>query len=396
MADIITPPDDQQEDLDDVVGAPRNYQAVVNTADWTVETILQQITKGNIELNPGFQRREAWRLPRKSKYIESLVMGIPVPQIVLAERRDKKGAFVVIDGKQRLLSLRQFAAREDDKLYDSFKLEGLTERGDLNGRGYNDFEQDLILADDRDALDNATIRTAVIRNWKDENFLYTVFLRLNTGSVPLSPQELRQALHPGPFVEFVDKYSGDCKKLHDVMGISGADGRMRDAELVIRYIAFRNLLREYAGSMKDILDLASKKYNDEWNAEKANVDIQVREFESAIDTVVDIFGMRCAFRKWNGERYEAALNRAVFDVMILFFVDANIAAAARQRKQAVEAAFRDLCANSDEFRASVEGTTKSLQSIYGRLLLWSNALEVAIERPVPKPTLQNNRIALVA
>jgi hypothetical protein len=79
----------------------------------------------------------------------------------------------------------------------------------------------------------------VIRNWPDEKFLYQVFLRLNTGSVPLSPQELRQALHPGPFSSFVDSFSGSSIEIRYILGLSAPDFRMRDAELVIRYFAFR-------------------------------------------------------------------------------------------------------------------------------------------------------------
>jgi len=105
MADDSGVPEDQQEGLEDLGEAGRQYQAVINQADWTVETIIQQIDKGNIELNPAFQRREAWQTPRKSQYIESLIINVPVPQVVLAERRDKRGKFIVIDGKQRLLAL---------------------------------------------------------------------------------------------------------------------------------------------------------------------------------------------------------------------------------------------------------------------------------------------------
>jgi hypothetical protein len=90
MADEVGVLEDQQEDLEDLGEAGKQYQAVVNQADWTVETIIKQIDKGNIELNPAFQRREAWRNLRKSQYIESLILNVPVPQIVLAERKDKR------------------------------------------------------------------------------------------------------------------------------------------------------------------------------------------------------------------------------------------------------------------------------------------------------------------
>ena len=84
-------------------------KAVVTGTDWTADTILNQLKKGNIVLDPAFQRRDAWNDKRKSKFIESLILGLPIPQIVLAESQESKGTFLVIDGKQRLLTLQRFA-----------------------------------------------------------------------------------------------------------------------------------------------------------------------------------------------------------------------------------------------------------------------------------------------
>src|SRR6187402_3579174 len=69
--------------------------------DWTVETLVLQLRKNVIELDPSFQRRDAWRTTRKSRFIESLILGLPIPQLVLAERKQRRGTFFVIDGKQR-------------------------------------------------------------------------------------------------------------------------------------------------------------------------------------------------------------------------------------------------------------------------------------------------------
>ncbi|WP_218672459.1 DUF262 domain-containing protein, partial [Salmonella enterica] len=93
--------------------------AVVSGTDWTTETIINQINKNNIQLNPDFQRRDAWDKSRKSNFIESLILGLPIPQLVLAERKEQRGAYIVLDGKQRLLSIRQFAAEKGDENYES-------------------------------------------------------------------------------------------------------------------------------------------------------------------------------------------------------------------------------------------------------------------------------------
>lgn len=95
--DESTAPLEPQEDESDflVLGAPLAFNAAVAASDWTAETIVSQLRKGNIDLDPSFQRREAWQQARKSQFIESLILGIPTPQIILAERLDKRGSYIV-------------------------------------------------------------------------------------------------------------------------------------------------------------------------------------------------------------------------------------------------------------------------------------------------------------
>jgi hypothetical protein len=260
-------------------------------------------------------------------------------------------------------------------------------RADLNGSAYSDLDESLV-----DALDNSTIRTAVIRNYSDETFLYSVFLRLNTGSVPLSPQELRQALHPGPFVKFVDDYSVQSVVLHDAMHIKGADVRMRDAELVIRYYAFRNFIESYAGNLKGILDITAEKFNRDWVLVEEMIEQQKEDFEYAIQAALSIFGEN-AFRKWNGSDYERSLNRAVLDVLIYYFTDRRVAKKAVARKANVEAAFKKTFLNT-KFRVAIESTTKTIDALHTRLSLWGKALSTAISVELPIPLLQDNRIVV--
>ncbi|MGY0832355.1 DUF262 domain-containing protein [Azospirillum argentinense] len=396
MQNSVYLPDDQQEDIEDLAEAGRRYSAVINTADWTVQTIIQQMEKGNIELNPDFQRREAWRKKQKSQFIESLILNVPVPQLVLAERKDKRGKFIVIDGKQRLITLRQFYANHEDPDFKPFKLNGLTARKDLNGFDYKKLSADFLLESDLDALDNSTIRTAVIRNWHEEKFLYTIFLRLNTGSVQLSPQELRQALHPGKFLKFVDDYSISSKTLQEAMHLSSPDARMRDAELIIRYYAFRNFLHTYTGNLAPLLDETALFFNENWENEEANIKLQKDDLETAIDATFSIFGKDDAFRKWNGVRFESALNRAVFDVMILYFINKETAKSAIENKENVQKIFKEVCIENEQFRSSIEGTTKSIHSIYTRLRVWGEKLqELGISTANP-PNLVDNKIILAS
>ncbi|HUM08844.1 MAG TPA: DUF262 domain-containing protein, partial [Acidocella sp.] len=82
--------DDWNAELEGEVQAQGIESLVVYSRDWTVETIISQIEKDNIDLNPKFQRRNAWNDAKRSKLLESLIIGIPVPEIVLAEDTEKK------------------------------------------------------------------------------------------------------------------------------------------------------------------------------------------------------------------------------------------------------------------------------------------------------------------
>lgn len=381
--------ENQAENLEDLgpVDNETVQRSVVSGTDWTTETIISQIDKGNIQLNPKFQRRDAWEGHRKSRFIESLVLGLPIPQIVLAESLSKRGSYIVIDGKQRLLSIRQFAAKPDDAVYQQLRLTGLTIRRDLHLATLESMRADADRADDVAAFENQPIRTVVIKNWGNEDFLYQVFLRLNTGSVPLSPQELRQALHPGPFVEFIDLTSAASANLRRVLKIKKPDFRMRDAELLTRWYAFKHYGDEYTGDLKSFLDRTCETLNGQWNDSQAAIEAEATDFESSVEATFGIFGQH-AFRKWNPGGFERLFNRAIFDIMTYYFSRADIRDEAAAKGPAVVQAFKDLCENDEDFLRSIERTTKSINATTYRFSTWANRLSqvtgVEVVSPLPQ------------
>lgn len=208
----------------------------------------------------------------------------------MAEDKTKKGSFLVIDGKQRLLTLRQFMAKADDQDFKQLKLSGLKDRPDLNGMTYGALQEDADLSDELNTFENQTIRTVVIRDWKDERYLYSVFLRINTGSVQLSTQELRQALHPGPFTDYIDDFSTESVPLTSALNLSEPDFRMRDVELVLRYFAYKYFGSQYDGNLKRFLDLALKKLNGSWHVEAKQIREASLGLERALETTRTVFG----------------------------------------------------------------------------------------------------------
>ena len=364
-------PDDQQEDESDLpkdkMGDPS--ESVLFNTDWTVSTIVQQIERGNIKLNPDFQRRSAWDPMRRSHLIESLVIGLPIPNIVLAESRSARGQFLVIDGKQRLSTLFDYIS---DKSENTFSLRGLTIRNDLNGLKYDALKKKV--PDDANFLENAPIRTVVIRNWPTEYFLYVIFDRLNSGSLPLSPQELRRALQPGPFLNHLDEYLESSMPAKTALGLSVPDRRMRDSELVLRYVAFENSYPSYDGDFKAFLDEPVRYFNSDWIGRKQALEEILARLDRALETSSKIFNPTEIFRKWNGEKFERRMNRAVFDAVTRYFGDSQVSSAAIRHQEQIVTELKRLCVDDPDFKRSIEQTTKTPLAVRTRLGTWGRSL----------------------
>lgn len=376
--------DEGEENEEDLGSSDKVFQDVVlGGSDWTSETILSQLKQGNILLNPYFQRREAWTSIRQSKFIESLFLGLPIPQLVLAESRKNRGKYIVVDGKQRLLSLLHFAGSESAKI-EPLKLAGLDIMKGFNGKTYDDIKSDPILASQLSRFENQTIRTSVLKNWTNEDSLYLVFLRLNTGSVKLSTQELRLALHPGKFMDFAMERSENSEPLKQALGLKAPDFRMRDVELFIRSFAFQYLLQKYSGNLKGFLDETCEALNGKWDTKEDEIKKQADKLDLAIQAGIDIFSKN-AFRKWGGENYESRFNRAVFDVMIYYFSIETIRERALKNKRIIETAYQNLCMKNPDFIKAIESTTKSIDATQSRLTLWGKCLGKALRFEVKIP-----------
>lgn len=343
------------------------------STDWTVESLINQLERGNIDLNPRFQRRDAWNEIKKSRLIESLIYGLPIPQIVLAEDKSKrkKGRFIVVDGKQRLITLQKFC-RSKSNVQDSLILSGLR-NDDLNGLSYNDLESKF--PDLFDNFLNQSIRSVIIKNWPSDNFLYTIFFRLNTGSLGLSPQELRRALKPGPFMDYVDDFSQNSKEIKEILKLSKPDYRMRDIDLVIRYYAFHNFANDYKGDYKSFLDNTCELFNKEWSKKEQLVKKQADNLNVAIRLCIDIFGKDQVFRKWKGKKYESRMNRAVFDILVYYFSVSQKKNSFLANKKPIKEKFNDFCIRDSRFIKSISSNTNNLIETSTRFVLWGQTLQ---------------------
>ena len=381
--DIIFETDGEENEEELNIDLSKFNQAVIWGTDWTTETMARQLEKGNIDLNPSFQRRDAWSEQEKSRLIESLMLGFPVPPIILAENKQKKNSYLVIDGKQRLLSIRRFYSNVSEKEFkaknlkekDAFKqlkLKGLDILKDFNGKTYSQMQVEN--AEYINNLDNQSIRTIVIKNWPDEAFLYTVFLRLNTGSKKLSPQELRQALKPGAFMNFLDDETANSTAIKDMLNNKGADPRMKDIELALRFFAFKCFPDKYKGNLKEFLDYTCENLNGNWEEKEYIIRDMFAELEKSIVFLKDLFAPDAAFSRYTDGKCNGRFNRSIYEILTYYFSIKEVRIAVEKKKEEFVNKFVELNDNQ-EFVYAVSNTTKDINRVVIRFTKVSKILE---------------------
>jgi len=297
---------------------------------------------------------------------------------------------LVIDGKQRLITLRRFFSKSDDDIFPALRLKGIELLPELNNKTYEEICGDANLNDYISQVENQPIRTIVIKNWPNEEFLYNVFLRLNTGSLPLSTQELRQALHPGPFLDFCDDFSVESKPIQKILNIDFPDYRMRDIELVVRYFAFKYFIVDYPGNLKYFFDETVNKLNFHWPQQENMIVRQAELLNQAILLCFDIFDGR-PFRKWKNGDFDKRFNRAIYDIMVYYFSNEIIFDIAKDQKERIKEAFIERCTNDVDFLSSFEFSTKNITPTQYRFRVWGEEIASILSIPVSIPKIRNER-----
>lgn len=260
--------------------------------DYPVETIVSRMSKGLFYI-PEFQRAFVWSQNQCSRFIESLLLGLPVPGIFLFKEADS-GKHLVIDGQQRLKSLLYFA----DGILNGreFTLTGLETK--FGGRTYKTLDEA-----DRARLDDAVIHATVFKQDLPEgeiNSVYEVFERINTGGIKLSPQEIRSCICHGSFNDYLHKLN-DNAEWRAIYGPKSK--RLKDVELILRFMAFYEKGKEYKSPMKHFLN--------DYMKEKRNFsEINLMNIGSIFVRMIEFATSALGTRSFRPDR---SLNTAVFD-----------------------------------------------------------------------------------
>ena len=255
------------------------YDITAVPNDFNVAVIVSFIDSGSIRI-PGFQRNFVWDLARASRLIESLLLGLPVPQVFLYQ--SDKDPLLLIDGQQRLMTLYYFVkgrfpkreARakirdlfdksgslpesilQDDDLFSDFRLSLKYPDGEPGAQSPFNGKKYATLGNDQRVLDLRTVRNVVIKQVKpteDHSSMFEVFNRLNSGGINLSAQELRMSLYNSEFLRRLLKMNRR-PRWRRLLQREEPDVRFKDVEILLRSFALLLWLDEYRPSMVKFLN----------------------------------------------------------------------------------------------------------------------------------------------
>ena len=262
----------------------------------TIHDIIQRIDQNKYVMDPDFQRDFIWPEHRQSKLIESVIMRIPLPVFYLAE--DDMGRRVVVDGLQRLSTLRRFVKDELRLL--------LPDRKELHDRRFSDLSSRL-----QNRVEGCNLILYIIDSKTPEGVRLDIFERVNSGE-PLTRQQMRNSLFMGKATRFLKEESRTGIFLSATGG--GLDARkMRDRELVNRFCAFQIIeVDEYHGDMDDFLAECLRRMNGMSDGDLAS---RSREFRRGLANNVVVFGQHAFRKRGPGQDRRGVLNASFWDVM---------------------------------------------------------------------------------
>jgi hypothetical protein len=287
---------------------PKERRLYSDKPDRSIFELYRQYQKGNLELQPEFQRLQVWDNAKSSRLIESVLLEVPIPLIYLSEETDSK--YSVIDGQQRLNAFIKF-------LENNLMLRGLRILIELNGKKFQDIPRSL-----QDKFENATIRIIEIRKESHPDVKFEIFERLNTGAVQLNAQELRNCIYRGKYNDLLKELSKD-KDLQFLLGIQEPHYRMQDMELILRFFAFyHNTHLKYTPSMKHFLNKEMEQYRNLNEAEEKNLQ---KIFKKSVKLSKTVFGDKAFIRFASGSTrdsngyWENKINKGLFDIIMFGF-----------------------------------------------------------------------------
>lgn len=265
---------------------------VTQPYDLGVQNISRDIEAGRISLSIEYQRKYVWDLAKASRLIESLLLNVPIPVLYFAE--DETGRYEVIDGLQRLTTIKNFLENE-------FALSGLSVLTELDGKRFRD-----LTPKDRRRLENRTIRCIVITEDSNPDIKFDVFERLNTGAAMLTAQELRNSVYRGPFNDELKRLAAE-ETFTELVGTT-SNRRMDFEELILRFFSLVEGLESYKPALRQFLN----EYMRSHRASTPSPEL-INVFHETCAAVHDVLGSAPFKVTWSRNK----INKGMFDAIMV-------------------------------------------------------------------------------
>ena len=354
---------------------PEKRRVYADKSDRSIYELFRKYQRGDLVLDPEFQRRYVWDNKKASLLIESVLLEVPIPVIYLAEEQD--GKFTVIDGQQRLRSFFRFLNNE-------FKLKGLSVLSELNGKYFKDLDKEK-----QRKIEDATLRVIEIRKESHPDVKFEIFERLNVGAVKLNDQELRNCIYRGKYNDLIKELAENRDFLF-LLGLKEPHKRMYDRELVLHFLAFYNqTYLKYKPPMKQFLN---KEMENNRNISDEKIKELRRVFKETVSLVKSVFGDK-AFRRFipgnekdpNGRWEIRKINVGLFEI-IMFGFSRYTKNQIIPYSDAIREELLYMMSSDREFIDSISGSgTTDTAKVNTRFKKWLNALEKIVGAPKTEP-----------
>ncbi|GAA0369605.1 DUF262 domain-containing protein [Streptomyces olivoreticuli] len=342
--------DVEKEDIGERIDSPFDPDLIeVQTRNPTVALLLNRIRRGTIDLAPDFQRRAGiWTQQAQSRLIESLLLRITLPTLYAAE--GEEDIWAIVDGVQRLSTIARFVTPEHIGAT-PLRLTGLEYLTEFDGCAFGDLPGRL-----QTRIEETELVVLLIRRGTPEEVKFNIFARINTGGRPLTRQELRHALIPGPARSFLAELA-HSHAFRQATGGSVSAERMSDREMCLRFLAFSLTPPEdYAsGDFDKFLRQAMHQVN---GMDSAGRDALHARFLSSMDASFAVFGEHAFRKRFREITRRSPVNKALFEaqsVTLSGYTKGMIDLLAERHSQ-VEEGFLDLMDDADFFNAVSAGT----------------------------------------
>lgn len=324
----------------------------ISTKPFSIRQIIDMMSDGEVDLAPDFQRLFVWNQKQRTRLIESILLGIPIP--IFYFNQDKDGNMQVVDGVQRLTTIRRFAINQEP-------LNGLEYLQHLEGVTFADLEKaDKVL---KRRFQQTQIFANIIEPQTPDDVKFDVFRRINTGGSPLTGQEIRHCMSRGRSRDFLKKLTGMDVFHRATAGAFHHERRMADREVVLRFCAFRapSSLSDYPKfeSLDSFLLDFTRRVDQVHESKPALPDEELQrlaaDFDRAMRSAAAVFD-KYAFRKypkWTTRR--GPMNRALFESWAVALADYEPDMLVSHREHILNRA-RECLANREYFSAISQGT----------------------------------------